>query len=207
MYRITVKTIINNPIAKDVLREMTKYVAEIIFLSRKRIGKDRLLLSKTIVKGDMEKALKFLLSMPFAKKIDYEIVSDNVIIANMLASEHSPRFFFDFPSCNCILEKASFKDWIVTQIILTWDKKCFEKHLQNFKKSNEVIDIKYEDAALGELTFRQHQIIRNAYELGYFEFPKKVNLKKLAKLWGISPVAVLETLKAAERKILAKYLS
>lgn len=57
----------------------------------------------------------------------------------------------------------------------------------------------------GGLTDRQARVLSLAYELGYFEFPKKINLTDLAKKLGVSKAALSETLRAGEEKVLHAY--
>ncbi len=57
----------------------------------------------------------------------------------------------------------------------------------------------------GSLTDRQARVLSLAYELGYFEFPKKINLTELAKKLGVSKAALSETLRTGEEKILHAY--
>ncbi len=57
----------------------------------------------------------------------------------------------------------------------------------------------------GSLTDRQARVLSLAYELGYFEFPKKINLTDLAKKLGVSKAALSETLHSGEEKVLHAY--
>lgn len=57
----------------------------------------------------------------------------------------------------------------------------------------------------GGLTDRQARVLSLAYELGYFEFPKKINLTVLAKKLGVSKAALSETLRGGEEKVLHAY--
>jgi len=57
----------------------------------------------------------------------------------------------------------------------------------------------------GSLTDRQERVVSLAYELGYFEFPKKINLTALAKKLGVSKASLSETLRTGEEKILHAY--
>ena len=57
----------------------------------------------------------------------------------------------------------------------------------------------------GSLTERQERVLSLAFELGYFEFPKKIGLTELAKKLGVSKAALSETLRTGEEKILHGY--
>ncbi len=54
----------------------------------------------------------------------------------------------------------------------------------------------------GNLTDRQDQVLSLAYQLGYFEFPKKINLSNLAKKLGVAKSTLSEILRTGEEKIL-----
>ncbi len=57
----------------------------------------------------------------------------------------------------------------------------------------------------GSLTDRQARVLSLAYQLGYFEFPKKIGLSELAKKLGVSKSSLSETLRTGEEKILHAY--
>lgn len=57
----------------------------------------------------------------------------------------------------------------------------------------------------GTLTDRQERVLSLAYKLGYFEFPKKINLTDLASKLGVSKSTLSEVLRAGEEKILHAY--
>jgi len=55
------------------------------------------------------------------------------------------------------------------------------------------------------LTKRQEEIIRVAFEKGYYDHPKKITIKELAKLFDISPSTLAEILQRGERKIIMEH--
>jgi predicted DNA binding protein len=56
------------------------------------------------------------------------------------------------------------------------------------------------------LTDRQEQVLRLALESGYYDQPKRVTIKDLARKLGISPSTYQETLQRAERKVMLSSL-
>jgi len=56
------------------------------------------------------------------------------------------------------------------------------------------------------LTERQREVVRTAYEMGYFEEPKRANASEVADEMGIAPSTLIGHLSAAERKILGGFL-
>ena len=57
----------------------------------------------------------------------------------------------------------------------------------------------------GSLTERQDKVLNIAYRLGYFEFPKKINLSELAKKVGVAKSTLSEILRTGEEKIVHAY--
>ena len=71
-------------------------------------------------------------------------------------------------------------------------------------------DVKLERVTLlsdkGVLTTRQEEIIQVAFASGYFDFPRKIGSQKLANQLGVSVSTLSEVMRAAQRRIFAKYL-
>lgn len=59
----------------------------------------------------------------------------------------------------------------------------------------------------GGLTSRQELIVKAALELGFFDYPKKIHVKELAHLFGITPATLTETMRKAMKKIVKEYMS
>ncbi|MFB3889427.1 MAG: helix-turn-helix domain-containing protein [Candidatus Bathyarchaeia archaeon] len=58
----------------------------------------------------------------------------------------------------------------------------------------------------GVLTERQKDVIRVAFESGYFDFPRRVSSVRLANQLGVSVSTLSEVMRAAQRRIFAEYL-
>jgi predicted DNA binding protein len=55
------------------------------------------------------------------------------------------------------------------------------------------------------LTARQEQITRMAFERGYFDFPRSIGLRQLAKIFGVSTSTLSEILRKGQRRIMTRY--
>ena len=55
------------------------------------------------------------------------------------------------------------------------------------------------------LTQRQEEIVRFAFERGYYDFPKKITIRKLAKAFDVSPSTLTEILQRGEKKIVREH--
>ncbi|HPT73414.1 MAG TPA: helix-turn-helix domain-containing protein, partial [Methanomassiliicoccaceae archaeon] len=56
-----------------------------------------------------------------------------------------------------------------------------------------------------DLTMRQEQITRMAFERGYFDHPRRIGLKELADQFGISISTLSEILRKGQRRIMQRY--
>lgn len=70
--------------------------------------------------------------------------------------------------------------------------------------SDAVVDGVFVDR--GKLTDRQLEVLRTAYERGYFERPRRANATELAEALDIAPSTLTEHLVTAQRKLLADVL-
>ncbi len=56
------------------------------------------------------------------------------------------------------------------------------------------------------LTEREDEILYIAYKKGYFDYPKKVGIRELSKVFEISPSTLSESLRRGQRKVMEKYI-
>lgn len=57
----------------------------------------------------------------------------------------------------------------------------------------------------GDITARQEFVAKTALELGFFDYPKKVNLEGLSRRLNVSYVTLAEILRRAEKNIISSY--
>lgn len=57
------------------------------------------------------------------------------------------------------------------------------------------------------LTNRQEEVLRTAYELGFYNVPRDVSLRDLSRLFGVSTRALSEILRRAEKKAIHQALN
>ncbi len=57
----------------------------------------------------------------------------------------------------------------------------------------------------GDITARQEFVVKTALDLGFFDYPKKINLEGLSKRLNVSYVTLAEILRRAEKNIISSY--
>jgi len=77
-------------------------------------------------------------------------------------------------------------------------------HLKKKSVEAELIKLtKIDDR--GALTERQDKITQVAFERGYFDYPKRISLRELARMFDVSPSTLSEILRKGQRKIVLDY--
>jgi len=112
-----------------------------------------------------------------------------------------------FAGANCYLVSASSKpDGKLEWTLLGSDTmvKTLLKELEDAKVVAEVLKVsQLQDEE--ELTARQDHILQIALEKGYFEFPKKIGLRELAKTLEVSPATLSEILRRGQKRVLQEH--
>ena len=112
-----------------------------------------------------------------------------------------------FAGADCFLISATSKpDGKLEWAVLGNDTmvKSLMQELENGNVTSEVVKIsKLKDEE--QLTGRQENILQIALEKGYFEFPKKITLRQLAKVLDISPATLTEILRRGQKRILQEH--
>ena len=113
-----------------------------------------------------------------------------------------------FAGLDCFLVSASTKgegkmEW---SVFISGDAglKALCKRLDRNKVEYTIIE-KTHHIQKRQITSRQEDIMRIAYDLGYFEFPKRINLEGLSTRLGVSIGTLSEILRRGEKNILSKY--
>lgn len=109
---------------------------------------------------------------------------------------------------DCFLTSStSTKDGMMQWSLLVTERPPLQKLMENLEKIGadpklvSLTEIGDRDA----LTARQEQITRMAFERGYFDFPRKIGLRQLAKIFGISTSTLSEILRKGQRRIMIRY--
>ncbi|UCC93583.1 MAG: helix-turn-helix domain-containing protein, partial [Thermoplasmata archaeon] len=55
------------------------------------------------------------------------------------------------------------------------------------------------------LTDRQLKIVEVAFKRGYYDYPKRISIRELARIFGVSTATVSEILRRGQRKIIKEH--
>lgn len=114
-----------------------------------------------------------------------------------------------FAGVDCFLVSASTREggkmeWTVS---MSGDSRfnALCKRLEHRKVHYSILEMSHH-MQKKQITSRQEEFVRIAFDLGYFEYPKRINLEDLSAKLGISIGTLSEILRRGERHILSKYL-
>ena len=103
--------------------------------------------------------------------------------------------------------------------VASWDRKAIEILIKSIEKNKtttyfEILQFRqrklddiYVSKLLPKLAEKQKQAITLAFKNGYYNFPRKINLDKLAEASKVSKQTFRENLRKAEAKIIPKFIS
>ncbi|MCU0852785.1 MAG: helix-turn-helix domain-containing protein [Thermoplasmata archaeon] len=154
----------------------------------------------------MEEVLTDIKKNPLVSKVDTTMTDKGKIVGAVTTSRCDIcRILTD---ADVFLVSAESRgggkvDWT---IILT-DKdvlKTIFDHLKNKSVEAELVKLtKIDDKET--LTERQDKITHVAFERGYFDYPKRISLRELARMFDVSPSTLSEILRKGQRKIVLDY--
>lgn len=160
--------------------------------------------------GEDEKIKEFIKDLKKDKKVKKIETKDNVF--SMLEnSKNIPSFYLE-PSIFFIKPVLSSNDGYEYWEIASWEKRTLINFIKNLEKTKiEVNILKIIESKLDEIHFpkimpkltkSQKRAIEIAIINGYYKYPRKVSLEKLAKEMKIGISTFQEHLRKAENKIL-----
>lgn len=115
--------------------------------------------------------------------------------------------------CDGTILEATGRNRSWTLLLRFLERERFARAYEQFERYDfrvEILDIHTPDAdsnGRGTLTEEQHEILREAYELGHYEVPRGTTLDSIADELGISRQAASERLRRAHRGVVGEYLS
>jgi predicted DNA binding protein len=109
---------------------------------------------------------------------------------------------------DCYLEEATISPNGTEWIILTPNEETLSDLIKNLERIGCEVRLvsKHETESTTLLTSRQETVLKRAYELGYYDYPSRVNAKELANILRISPSTLSEILRRSEHKLVNLYL-
>jgi len=152
-----------------------------------------------------EKIVDYLRQDSYVYDIDIVKAEQGRVIGSL--KTHKCTACKTFAEADCFLVSATSKlDGKLEWTVLGNDTmvKSLMQELENEKVAGQVVKIS-KIKGEKELTARQENILQIALEKGYFEFPKKISLRLLARVLDVSPATLSEILRRGQKGVLEEH--
>ncbi len=109
---------------------------------------------------------------------------------------------------DCFLTSASsLEDGSVEWKLITGAEGSLSDLIENLEKNGCIVELKsaVRLSKKSLLTTRQEEIIKAAFEKGYYDYPKKITINGLSKMFDISPSTSGEIIQRGEKKIISEH--
>ncbi len=203
----------NTDIVYTPLTEKYEVIDYMYPVDRYKKGNKIFILSVHVLEGDEKETKKFSIELKKHEKV-IEFEKEENRILTLIAEEekfyellYNPELYMPSP----VVIKEGYEYWnvaswtreILEQLITEiekWDKKLHDFTLLQLSKG----DLKeiYFPKIFPILSEKQKKAFEIAMSNGYYKFPRKINLIKLAKILKVSPQTFHEHLRKAEAKLL-----
>lgn len=154
----------------------------------------------------MEEVLEDIKKNPLVAKVDTTVTERGKVIGAVTTARcEICRILTD---SDVFLISAESKgngkvDWTLVVSDKSVLKDIFD-HLKSKGVESDLVKLtKIDDKE--SLTERQDKITHVAFERGYFDYPKRISLRELARMFDVSPSTLSEILRKGQRKIVLDY--
>ena len=155
----------------------------------------------------LESVLDDLKEEPWVKDFNLDFVESGKLIGEVVT--HKCLACSSLVGSKCYLVSAtSSKDGMLQWRVMARDRKEIQKLVAKLKKAKCEVDLG-KLTPIDEqqvLTGRQQEIIMIAFESGYFETPRRVKLKDLSRMTGVSQATLSEILRKGQKRIVVEFL-
>lgn len=160
---------------------------------------------KIISKNDnITDIIEFINSHENVLKTDFSRLSGNMLIGEIILDNCPACTALNSSECFMISSK-SIDDHI--QWTVTGRKNVDIYNLLNYLKIHgcDVYLKKISSPSDFNITERQKEVLRYAFDKGYFEYPKKIKIKDISTAFNIANSTVSEILRGGQRAIFSEY--
>ena len=154
----------------------------------------------------MDEVLKDIKKNPTVSKIDTTVTERGKIVGAVTTARCDICRVLTDSDCFLISAETKTGGKVEWTLVLS-DKDVLKgifDHLKLKSVDAELVKLtKIDDKE--SLTERQDKITHVAFERGYFDYPKRISLRELARMFDVSPSTLSEILRKGQRKIVLDY--
>lgn len=166
------------------------------------------LLEIKVKNANIDDVISYLKKREDLEDVDLDVVGKNTLIGAVTVRGCVGCFLLPTKDVFLIRAESSSDDEIIWHL-LAKNGESIKKMVDHLKEMGCEIEILKVSAVNVEelLTEKEEEIIYIAYKRGYFDYPKKIGIRELAKMFNVSPSTLSESLRRGQRKIMEKYFT
>lgn len=159
-----------------------------------------------VAEDQVESVLKELRSDPSVSRVEVIGAKDGRITGSLISHTCSACRVLASSGCFQISSTLN-RDGTISWLMLG-NKSSLKRLLDQLEKQSVRFSLrKIERARTANLlSKRQEEVLLKAYELGYFDQPRRIDLHSLASMLNLSPPTLSELLRRAQKKVITQYL-
>jgi predicted DNA binding protein len=154
----------------------------------------------------MDEIIDTIKKNPLVVKVDTTVTDRGKVLSAVTTSRCEICRILTDADVFLISAQSKDKGKVEWTIILSEKKvlKDIFDHLKEKSVEAELVKLtKIDDKET--LTERQDKITQVAFDRGYFDYPKRISLRELARMFDVSPSTLSEILRKGQRKIVMDY--
>jgi len=154
----------------------------------------------------MNEVLKDIRKNPLVSKVDTTMTERGKIVGAVTTARCDICRILTDSDCFLISAETKSAGKVEWTLVMS-DKDVLKGIFDRLKTKSVVAELvkltKIDDKE--SLTERQDKITHVAFERGYFDYPKRISLRELARMFDVSPSTLSEILRKGQRKIVLDY--
>jgi len=154
----------------------------------------------------MDEVLKDIRKNPLVSKVDTTMTERGKIVGAVTTSRCDICRILTDSDCFLISAETKSAGKVEWTLVMS-DKDVLKGIFDRLKTKSVVAELvkltKIDDKE--SLTERQDKITHVAFDRGYFDYPKRISLRELARMFDVSPSTLSEILRKGQRKIVLDY--
>ena len=154
----------------------------------------------------LQEVLEDIESNPFVSQVDTTVTDRGKVLSAVTTLKCEVcRILTDADVflISAISKGAGKVDWTLVVSDKSVLKEIFDRLKEKGVNADLVKLTKIDDKE--SLTERQDKITQVAFDRGYFDYPKRISLRELARMFDVSPSTLSEILRKGQRKIVMDY--
>ncbi|MDG6220503.1 MAG: helix-turn-helix domain-containing protein [Candidatus Thermoplasmatota archaeon] len=158
-------------------------------------------------KQSMEEVIETARKLPKVKNVEIDTLDLQRALAVVTVEHCKCCKLMRETDCFLLSARTSEAGWLEWNIIFT-ERPSLKKLVFGLEEMGCEVKLK-KISTVDEskmLTAKQEDIIRTAYQRGYYDFPKRIGVRELAEMFDISTATLSEILRRGQKKIIERYL-